>query len=240
MARQLCGIIVVLVFASAAIATPTIDAGNIIVVLNSAGELEGVYVTGGDAVQGLEFNITTGGGSTGPVITAVDVITGTIFDSNNGGGFTGYVNSYDAYKGVVTDTGTVSAAGRIATVTFDATGFTTYGTYAFTLTNGEGPTTFTDLVPATLISGQIVVTIAGDASGDGHVTLADLTILATNYGGEGSGSSGDFNNDNVVSLADLTILATNYGDSAPGAPVPEPVSLSLLAIGGVALLRRKR
>ncbi len=240
MARQLCGIIVVLVFASAAIATPTIDAGKIIVVMNSAGEQEGVYVTGGDAVQGMEFNITTGGGSTGPIITAVDVLTGTIFNSNNGGGFAGYVNSYDAYKGVVTASGTVSASGLIATVTFDATGFTTWGTYAFTLTNGEGDTTFTDLVPATLISGQIIVTIAGDANGDGHVTLADLTILATNFGGLGSGSSGDFNNSGDITLADLTILATKFGDSAPGAPIPEPVSLGLLAIGGVALLRRKR
>ena len=245
MVRNLLGVIVVFVFATAAIATPTINAGDLIIALNSAGETVCVDVTGGDAVQGLEFNILVGGGTTGPTITDVDVLNGTIFDGNNGGGFAGYVNTYDAYKGVVTSAGTVAADGRIATVTLDSTGITSYGTYAFSLTNTEGPTHFAG-VAANLTDGQVIVTIQGDTNGDGIVSLADLTILATNYGTEGCWNYGDFNNSGTVSLADLTILATNYGDIAPGAPgggpapIPEPASLSMLAIGGFALLRRKR
>ncbi len=258
MAKQLCSIIVVLVFASVAFATPDIDAAanplDYIIGMNMSGQDVYVFATGGDAVQGMELNITVGGGASGPTIDfadvptggptdgGVDVITGTIFDGNNGGGFDGYVNSYDAYKGVVTDTGTVSANGLVATIALDATGFNSYGTYAFSLTNAEGDTNFAG-ISANLTDGQYIVTIQGDANGDGHVTLADLTILATFYGITPQGNQwrhGDFNDDKVVSLADLTILATNYGNSAPGAPVPEPVSLSLLAIGGFALLRRKR
>ena len=41
-----------------------------------------------------------------------------------------------------------------------------------------------------------------------------------------------------MNVIDLGILATNYDWAATG-PVPEPVCLSLLAVGGVALLRRR-
>ncbi len=246
MVRNLLGVIVVFVFATAAIATPTINAGDLIIALNSAGETVCVDVTGGDAVQGLEFNILVGGGTSGPAITGVDVLNGTVFDGNNGGGFAGYVNTYDAYKGVVTAAGTVAADGKIATITFDSTGITSYGIYDFSLTNTEGPTHFAGIA-ANLTDGQIIVTINGDSNGDGTVSLADLTILATNYGllSDMDMGQGDFNNDHTVSLADLTILATKYGQTAPGAPgggpapIPEPASLSMLAIGGFALLRRK-
>ncbi len=81
--------------------------------------------------------------------------------------------------------------------------------------------------------------VLGDCSGDGQVSLADLTILATNYGIQQGASwkNGDFNLDQQVSLADLTILATNYGT---GTPAPEPASLGLLAFGSLALMRRSR
>ncbi len=56
----------------------------------------------------------------------------------------------------------------------------------------------------------------GDANLDGAVSLADLTILATNYdsfGDEGTSlwEHGDFNGDREVTLSDLTNLATYYG-----------------------------
>ncbi len=83
--------------------------------------------------------------------------------------------------------------------------------------------------------------VLGDCSGDGQVSLADLTILATNFGIQQGASwkNGDFNLDQQVSLADLTILATNYG-TGTGTPAPEPASLSLLAFGSLALMRRSR
>ncbi len=81
--------------------------------------------------------------------------------------------------------------------------------------------------------------LMGDADYSGAVNVGDLGILATNYGGTNkTWAQGDFNLDGVVNVSDLGILATNYGQS--GRSVPEPATLSLLAVSGLALLRRKQ
>jgi hypothetical protein len=46
---------------------------------------------------------------------------------------------------------------------------------------------------------------------------------------------GDFNNDGTVSFADYLLLEANFGK----ATVPEPVSLCLLAVGGLLIGRRR-
>lgn len=54
--------------------------------------------------------------------------------------------------------------------------------------------------------------VPGDVNGDGHVTIADLSILASNYGKSGmTRAQGDLNGDGVVNILDLSILATNWG-----------------------------
>jgi PEP-CTERM motif-containing protein len=81
--------------------------------------------------------------------------------------------------------------------------------------------------------------IPGDANGDGVVSDADYTIWADNYGQSGaSWDMGDFNGDGEVSDADYTIWADNYG--AGGGDVPEPTTMALVALGGLAMIRRKR
>ena len=75
------------------------------------------------------------------------------------------------------------------------------------------------------------VPLLGDANRDGRVGIADLAIVADNYGSRAgmTWEDGDFNGDGAVGIADLGALADNYGSSTggAGAPVPEPAVLPL-------------
>ncbi|MEO1128227.1 MAG: RHS repeat-associated core domain-containing protein, partial [Planctomycetota bacterium] len=64
---------------------------------------------------------------------------------------------------------------------------------------------------------RVVRSCPGDANIDGSVTLADFTILASNFGlAVGAGySQGDFSCDGAVNLVDFTILASNFGATCP-------------------------
>jgi autotransporter-associated beta strand protein len=107
-------------------------------------------------------------------------------------------------------------------------------------------------------------TLAGDATLDGAVDFNDLVKLAQNYNTTVSTSSdswwnkGDFTYDGITDFNDLVKLAQNYNTALPSeaipgasaafeadlarafASVPEPGTLSLLGIGGIALMGRRR
>ena len=94
------------------------------------------------------------------------------------------------------------------------------------------------------ITGIGVPGVAGDADGDGDVDAADYIALKTNMGQPTGATTadGDFDGDGDVDWDDLQILQDNYGKTIPGASgtIPEPATLGLLAIGAMAVIRRRR
>jgi hypothetical protein len=89
-------------------------------------------------------------------------------------------------------------------------------------------------------------TFFGDTDFNGQVNAGDLNTLALNWRAADvtSWAQGDFNGDGNVDASDLNSLALNWRSgviqAASAAVVPEPSSISLLMLGGFALLRSFR
>ncbi len=80
----------------------------------------------------------------------------------------------------------------------------------------------------------------GDANLDGKVSIADLCVMAGSWNQTGTDwADADFNGDGKVSIGDLTMLAGNWGGTSP-LSISEPATLSLLAVAGGLLVRRRR
>ena len=79
----------------------------------------------------------------------------------------------------------------------------------------------------------------GDFNLDGTVNGTDLSILAGGFGTAAGYGSGNANGDSIVDGTDLSILASNFGNVATAA-IPEPATMSLLVLGGLAMLRRRK
>ncbi len=91
--------------------------------------------------------------------------------------------------------------------------------------------------------------VSGDLDLNFSVTSGDLGVLLNNFNataaspGEGVGwGGGDLNMDGSVDSVDLGRLLNNFGKSSVpvSAAVPEPSAVSLLLIGGLCLIRRRR
>ena len=99
-----------------------------------------------------------------------------------------------------------------------------------------------DLAGYTMLTVLEPVLLEGDANCDGVVSTNDYAFVQGNYGDIGiPGIHGDATGDGAVSADDYASVQSNLGATAGmgGVPVPEPATLGLPAIGGLALLRRR-
>lgn len=256
----LAGFVVLLAVASANAITITV--GNHTLLANTPGQQVQIQVSGGEQVSGLNLYVQVGDGGPelvdfglppgvdGPAITAVDLTTGTIFAGVSDTPFViEAIPQYVSYSlAMLTPGSSVPAAGLLATLTIDTTGFAG-GRWDLLLSDvlpGLGGDYDTDFAPtpATILNGSLSVGVLGDANSDGFVNAADATILASHWH-QTSGmtwADGDFNDDGRVNDLDASILAAHWSAGAGGeaTPIPEPATIVLL-IGGLSawLLRRR-
>ncbi|MHC4986162.1 MAG: PEP-CTERM sorting domain-containing protein [Planctomycetota bacterium] len=84
-------------------------------------------------------------------------------------------------------------------------------------------------------------TQVGDFNLDGLINATDLAIMNPNFGLGGMlYQNGNANCDDLINATDLAILAANFGYVAPAGAVPEPITMSLLALGAGGVLANRR
>ncbi len=88
--------------------------------------------------------------------------------------------------------------------------------------------------------------LLGDYNDDGFVGIEDLNLVLQNWNATvtaGNKLLGDGTGDGFVGIEDLNEILGNWNAGTPpppGSVVPEPTTLALLGLGGMAMLRRRR
>ena len=94
-------------------------------------------------------------------------------------------------------------------------------------------------LPSTVVVENYQAT-PGDVDGDRQVLFEDFLVMAANFGLESDWTGGDFTGDGMVLFQDFLELSANFGDTLPAASVPEPSAASLVLVGFLAALGRRR
>ena len=113
---------------------------------------------------------------------------------------------------------------------------------------GLGEVTVTEsAVTLTILA---VVGVPGDLSGDGDVDTEDVGLFELQFGSQPHGPvpgppyTADFDEDDDVDLHDFLVMRDYLGTGVGAAPAvaatPEPATMTVLALGGLMVLRRRR
>jgi autotransporter-associated beta strand protein len=126
--------------------------------------------------------------------------------------------------------------------TFEVVNFTDAGGDTWTKTINA--TKYYEFKEATGILTVIQTVVPGDTNSDNVVDPADYIAMKQNFGLTGGATlgQGDVDSDSDVDWDDLQVLMTNFGAGTFTTPAttPEPATLGLLAIGALAVIRRRR
>ncbi len=128
---------------------------------------------------------------------------------------------------------------------------------------GGGSPSFENALYDNVVLGIVAGTVAcgpqgpgssapGDFNCDGTVDVADLGIIGANFnGGSVTYVDGDANLDGVVDVADLGVVGANWSaaqsgellhalqSAGLGALIPEPTTVTMVAVGALGLVRRR-
>ena len=110
------------------------------------------------------------------------------------------VTGYKVYRGG-TQVGTTTSA------TYTDTGLTAATSYSYTVAAYDAAGNTSAQTPAKSFSTSLAL---GDANGDSHVNISDLSLLAAAWQSR-TDLRADFNHDGVVNISDLSIMAANWG-----------------------------
>src|SRR5207237_9707384 len=106
--------------------------------------------------------------------------------------------------------------------------------------NLDGAVTISDFIDlASNFNGTNKTWQEGDLNNDGSVTISDFIDLASNFNGTYAGSLGPINAEDQLTLASFA-SSIGVDPSIMGSAVPEPASLTVLALGAVGLMQRRR
>ena len=143
-------------------------------------------------------------------------------------------------------TGNLNLSGATA---LDLSGGTNGGYYTIATYTGSLTGTFSSVTPGYTVdyshAGQIRVDasfVPGDVNHDGVVNGLDISLISSNWLATGANQA-DANGDGVVNGLDISLISSHWlqtGGAGSGASVPEPSTIVLAALGGLAWLVRRR